>query len=348
MSHDPGHTNGKVDVSVLVPVLNEERHIRESVAAMLAQRYEGEIEFLFMDGCSEDRTKAILEEMSAADPRIRVLDNPQQRTTFGLNIGLENARGDFIVRMDAHTEYPPEYVARGIERLRRGDGVEWVTGPQIPHGVGPWSRRVAVALRSWLGAGGSAKWEATEEKDIDTGVFTGVWRRATLDQYGGWDDGWPVNQDSELAARFFERGERIVCMPELGALYVPRDSVRKLAKQYWRYGFYRAKTSRYHPASMRRSAIFPPALVLAIAASVVAPRPLRIAARVLGSGPCARAEHGGDPGGNRDARGDAAGLPVVFAVMHLSWGLGFLRGCLAFGPPLAALARIAGLRRSGR
>jgi len=181
MSHDPGQSNGKVDVSVLVPVLNEERHIRESVAAMLSQRYDGAIEFLFMDGRSEDRTKAILQEMSAAEPRIRVLDNPRQRTTFGLNIGLQNARGDYIVRMDAHTEYPPEYVAKGIERLQRGDGVEWVTGPQVPHGVGPWSRRVAIALRSWLGAGGSAKWEATEEKDIDTGVFTGVWRRATLD-----------------------------------------------------------------------------------------------------------------------------------------------------------------------
>ena len=132
----------------------------------------------------------------------------QQRTTFGLNIGLENARGDYVVRMDAHTEYPPEYVAKGIERLQRDDGVEWVTGPQIPHGMGPWSRRVAIALTSWLGAGGSAKWEAAEEKDIDTGGFTGVWKRSTLDEYGGWDDGWPVNQDSELAARFFERGSR--------------------------------------------------------------------------------------------------------------------------------------------
>src|SRR5512132_2307449 len=100
-------SNGKVDVSVLVPVLNEEQQIRESVAAMLAQHYDGEIEVLFMDGRSEDRTKAILEEMSAADPRIRVLDNPRQRTTFGLNIGLANARGDYVVRMDAHTEYPP-------------------------------------------------------------------------------------------------------------------------------------------------------------------------------------------------------------------------------------------------
>ena len=86
-----------------------------------------------------------------------MLDNPQQRTTFGLNIGLANARGDYVVRMDAHTDYPPQYVAKGVERLRRGDGVEWVTGPQIPHGIGPWSRRVAIALRSWLGAGGSAQ-----------------------------------------------------------------------------------------------------------------------------------------------------------------------------------------------
>jgi glycosyltransferase involved in cell wall biosynthesis len=350
MTHDPAysqaHSNGRVDVSVLVPVLNEERHIRESVAAMLSQRFEGEIEFLFMDGRSDDRTKAILEEMSAADRRIRVLDNPQRRTTFGLNIGLENARGDYIVRMDAHTEYPPEYVAKGIERLQRGDGVEWVTGPQIPQGIGPWSRRVAIALTSWLGAGGSAKWEAQEEKDIDTGVFTGVWKRSTLDEYGGWDDGWPVNQDSELAARFFERGARIVCMPELGALYVPRDSLKKLAKQYWRYGFYRAKTSRYHPASMRRSAVFPPALVLAVPAALIAPRPIRLAARaalaawvvaVLATSARAARSH---------STADAVGLPAVFAMMHFAWGLGFLRGCLAFGPPLAALARIAGFKRA--
>ena len=139
--------NAKVDVSVLIPVLNEERHIRESVEAMLSQSYGGEIEFLFMDGDSDDRTKEILEEMAASDHRIRVLDNPQRRTTFGLNIGLENARGDYIVRMDAHTRYPGEYVAKGVERLQRGD-VEWVTGPQIPHGTGRWSRRVAIALRS--------------------------------------------------------------------------------------------------------------------------------------------------------------------------------------------------------
>ena len=344
MSPDPQPQNGKVDVSVLVPVLNEERHIRESVEAMLSQRFTGEIEFLFMDGSSEDRTKAILEEMAAQDHRIRVLDNPKRRTTYGLNIGLENARGDYVARMDAHTEYPAEYVAKGVERLERGD-VEWVTGPQIPHGNGRWSRRVARALVSWLGAGGSSKWSAEEEKDIDTGVFTGVWRRATLAEYGGWDEGWPVNQDSELAARFFERGSRIVCVPELGALYTPRDSLAALARQYWRYGFYRAKTSRYHPASMRRSAVFPPALVIALAGSVLAPRPLRLACRAAVAAWLAAVVAATAEVAMEEGPAEGAGQAAVFATMHLSWGTGFLRGCLSFGPPLAALARIVGLRR---
>ena len=336
--------NVKVDVSVLIPVLNEERHIRESVEAMLSQSYDGEIEFLFMDGDSDDRTKEILEEMAASDHRIRVLDNPQRRTTFGLNIGLENARGDYVVRMDAHTHYPAEYVAKGVERLERGD-VEWVTGPQIPHGTGKWSRRVAIALRSWFGAGGSGKWEAEEEKDIDTGVFTGVWKRETLDSYGGWDDGWPVNQDSELAARFFERGSRIVCVPELGALYTPRDSLESLWRQYWRYGYYRAKTSRYHPTSMRRSAVFPPGLVIALAGAVLAPRPLRLACRAAVGAWAAGVVAASAPTAREQGPAEGAGLAVVFATMHLSWGAGFLRGCAAFGPPWAALTRIAGLKR---
>src|ERR671926_1402422 len=148
---------GRVDASVLIPVLNEERYIRETVAAMQAQRFDGSVEFLFMDGRSEDRTKAILEELATEDPRIRVFDNPGRTSTAGLNVGLRYARGEYIVRMDAHTFYPEDYIARGVERLRRGD-VVWVAGPQVPYGVGPWSRRVALALQSWLGTGGSARW----------------------------------------------------------------------------------------------------------------------------------------------------------------------------------------------
>ena len=263
----------RVDVSVLVPVRNESPWIRETVATMRAQRFDGQIEFLLIDGRSEDGTRAILDELAAGDERIRVLDNPGRTTPSALNVGLRNARGEFVARMDAHAYYPHDYVGAGVARLRRGD-VEWVSGPAIPAGRGLWSRLVSLALGTWLGAGGSRKWGGDRETQIDTGVFAGVWLRSTLERHGGWDEGWPANQDSELAARVLAGGGTIVRLPELGARYMPRDSLGDLARQYLRYGFYRAKTSRRHPHSMRRSHLFPPALIAAAALSLSSRRML--------------------------------------------------------------------------
>jgi succinoglycan biosynthesis protein ExoA len=326
--------NGRVDVSVLTPVLNEEAHISATVAAMQAQEFDGAVEFLFMDGRSEDATRPILDELAREDPRIRVLDNPERGIPHGLNVGLRSARGEYVARMDAHTHYPSEYLARGVERLQSGD-VGWVAGAPIPAGTGNWSRRVSIALQSPLGVGGSRKWAAGGETELDTGVFGGVWRRETLERLDGWDEGWAVNEDSELAARYRASGMRIVGLPALAARYIPRDSVRGLGRQYARYGFYRAKTARRHPASMRRSLWLPPALVLTLIAALVAPRPVRGLARagvavylvalLAGSARAADA----DPA-------DRAALPVVFATMHASWGAGFLAGAARFGPPLAA------------
>jgi succinoglycan biosynthesis protein ExoA len=334
----------RVDASVLIPVLNEERFIRDTVAAMQAQRFDGSVEFLFMDGRSEDRTKAILEELSAEDSRIRVFDNPGRSSTAGLNVGLRNARGDYIVRMDAHTFYPEDYIARGVERLRRGD-VVWVAGPQVPYGTGRWSRRVALALGTWFGTGGSARWGADAngggERELDTGVFAGLWHRATVEEHGGWDEGWPINQDSELAARVLRAGGRIVSVPELAARYVPRDSLRGLARQYWRYGNYRAKTASRHPESLDPRHLFAPGLALAVVCSLIAPRPLRLLARaglVAYAAAVAAASASALPEADPE---DAVALPVVFGVMHGAWGFGYLAGSVRFGPPLAALARIA-------
>jgi hypothetical protein len=168
---------------------------------MCDQDFDGAVEFLFMDGSSEDATRAILDELAAEDARIRVIDNPGRGIPQGLNVGLQHARGDYVARMDAHTHYPRTYLARGIERLRSGD-VAWVAGAPIPAGGGKWSRRVSVALGSPLGVGGSPKWVAVGETELDTGVFGGVWHRTTLEQLRGWDEEWAVNEDSELAARF--------------------------------------------------------------------------------------------------------------------------------------------------
>lgn len=326
-------------VSVLVPVLDEERSIHETVAAMRAQEVPGGHEMLFLDGRSKDRTREILEEIAQEDPRIRVLDNPARRVPQALNTGLREARGEFIARMDAHTFYPPDYLARGIERLRRGD-VEWAAGPQIPRGRGPGSRRVELALGSRLGMGGAAfRRAAGAEFEADSG-FTGVWRRETLERHGGWDEDWPVNQDSELAARIREAGGRIVCVPEMAADYVPRDSARALARQYWRYGQYRAKTSGRHPTSMRRSHLVPPALLLVTAAALLpgpGGRPFRAGVGIYA---CALALAGASAARRAHPRSDAAHVPVLLATMHFSWAAGFVVGSARFGLPLAAVARI--------
>ena len=337
----------QVDASVLVPVLNEEDHLREAVDAMRAQEFDGTIELLFMDGGSTDGSRALLEELAREDPRIRVFDNPGRTTPHALNVGLAAARGAFVVRMDAHTFYPPRYIAAGVERLRRGD-VDWVAGPAIPRGTGRWSKRVALALNSGLTTVGSRKWRAVRdggggEVELDTGVFAGVWRRETLERYRGWNTGWPINQDSELAARVLADGGRIVLLPEMGAEYVPRDNLKGLARQYWRYGIYRGKTSRYHANSLRRSQLVAPALSLAVLAALGGPRLVRVPARLTLSAYVASlavvSARVAKPGEERDA----AALPLVFAIMHLTWGFGFLWSAVRFGPPLAALARLAGV-----
>jgi succinoglycan biosynthesis protein ExoA len=339
-------SDDRVDVSVLVPVLNEERHIRETVAAMQAQRFDGAIELLFADGRSEDRTRDILLELAADDSRIRVLDNPRRRTASGLNVCLREARGEFVARMDAHTFYSDRYLAAGVERLRQGD-TEWVSGPAVPRPSGAVSRAVALALASWLGRGGSRKWSEdladAEERELDTGVFGGVWLRARVLEAGGWDERWPINQDSEMAARFLRDGARLVCLPEMAGYYVPRDSFSALARQYYRYGFYRARTFRRHPQSMRRSHLIAPVLAAAAAAAAVAPRPLRQVSRLaLLFYLIAVAATGLSAAARKGQRREGALLSAVLPAMHFGWGFGTLAGMLRFGPPISALAHLAG------
>ena len=210
---------------------------------------------------------------------------------------------------------------------------------------------MALALETGLAVISSRRWgdaSADGEVELDTGVFTGVWSRSVLERHGGWDSGWPINQDSELAARVLAAGERIVQLPSMGAAYVPRDSLKSLARQYYRYGLYRGKTARAHANSLRRSHLLGPGLVLACLGALVAPtRALRrlsraavgayLLALVAASARAAAA--------SPDRAGDAATLPAVFVTMHGAWGVGFVVSTFKHGPPIGALARVAGLRR---
>lgn len=339
-----------MDCSVLVPVFNEREHIVASVAAMRRQRFDGELEFLLVDGGSTDGTLALLARLARQDPRIVVLHNPDRHIPAGLNIALAHARGHFVARMDAHSHYPADYLARGVERLQRGD-VRWVSGPQMPVGAGPVGRATALALTTPLGRGGSRRWAGTGdceagEYELDSGVFCGVWERATLLELGGWDERWPRNEDSEMAARLQARGERLVCVEAMAARYTPRDSLRALWRQYQDNGYYRAQTARWHPGTLRRSNLLPPALVLGAAAAVISPWPVRALARAgLGAYGGLLATAASRAAGAAAEPADAVAVPAVLAAMHLAYGSGFLRGTLAHGAPWAALARSVGARR---
>jgi len=324
-----------VEVSVLIPFLNEERHLPRTAPRMLGQRFDGTIEFLFVDSGSSDRSREIVERLAARDERVRLLDNPGRTVARALNVGLRAARGRYVARMDAHTFYPEDYIAEGVRRLERGD-VDWVSGPALPCGEGKWSRRIALALRTWLGTGGVAYRippEAAEEVEVDSG-FTGLWRRDTLVALGGWDKDAVVNEDGELASRFRARGMRIVMLRSMAAHYVPRDSLGALWRQYYRYGQGRARTASLHGNALRPAHALPPLVTLALLVAVAGPRPVRTLARLAVTGwAAALVATAAASSRHAEPRTDALWLPAILATMHVAWGLGFLRGSLRHGPP---------------
>lgn len=331
-------------VTILIPVLDEGRMIHEAAAQVTGQDFAEPMQLLFLDGGSTDGSRAALEAIAMTDERVRVVDNPRRTKVAALNIGLEQSTGEIVVIMDAHTLYPRHYVRVAVERLRRGD-VDWVSGPAVPHAIDRGSRPVAIALGSPLGVGGSRKWRVDDqggEIDLDTGVFGGAWPRRRLEQLGGWDENWPINQDSELASRHLADGGRIVMLPALAARYVPRNSLRGLARQYFRYGRFRAQTACRHPESLRTSHLALVAIAPMLACALLPAqrlRPARWAAGLYASVTLAASVHACFP---RHVR-VLPELPLVFATMHIAWSVGFLAGCRSFGIPARAL-RTAGLR----
>ncbi|MDO9407231.1 glycosyltransferase [Patulibacter sp.] len=324
----------RVDVSIIVPVLDEVAHLEATVRAMLAQDFPGTLELLLIDGGSTDGSLRLLDAMAQQDPRVRVLHNPDRVVPHALNIGLRAARGRFVARMDAHTVYGSEYLRHGVARLERGD-VDWVSGPPVPVGSGRWSRRVAAALGSGLGRGASDKWQSEDETDapeeweLTTSVFAGVWRRDTLDALGGWDPDWTVNEDSEMASRLLADGGRLVCRSDMASRYSPRDSISGLARQYRSYGRFRARTFVRHPESAGPLRVATAALPLAIASAALPGRVGRLGRlATLGYGALVAAQAVRTAGVSRDA----PGLAAVLATMHVTFASGFLEGLVVDGP----------------
>jgi glycosyltransferase involved in cell wall biosynthesis len=321
----------RADVSVIMPVLNEERHLRAAVDRVLAQSHPGELEVLLAVAPSTDRTREIAEELAAEDPHVVVLDNPTGATPAGLNVAIGAARYDIIVRVDGHGELSEGYIATAV-RLLEETGAANVGGLMDAQGFSPFSEAVAAAYNSKLGLGGGGfHLEDTPAGPAET-VFLGAFRKDVLRAIGGFDESLHRAQDWELNYRLRRAGHLVYFSPDLRVVYRPRDSVADLARQFYRTGQWRREVIRRHVDTVSPRYLAPPATVVGVAvgllggalgfalrsrwmtALLVAPAVylafvLVGSASLRGLSPAARLR-----------------LPVVLIVMHLSWGLGFLRG----------------------
>lgn len=307
-------------VSVVLPALNERRYIRDCLDSLLAQDYNDVVEILVVDGGSTDGTREIV--LSHGDT-VRLVDNPRVTAAAAMNVGIAEAKGEIIVRADAHTLYATDYVRRCVEVLLE-TGADNVGGPMRPVGTTNFGRAVAAATTSRFGIGPGRFHYLDRREEVDT-VYLGCFRRSTLEEVGGYDESrlqWAA-EDQELNFRIRKNGGRILLDPMIRSSYFPRDTVKGLARQYANYGVAKASTLAKHRSLPSWRPLAPAALVAVSAAAALRARGWRrLAIPAAHALACALAAVplGRDPG---VAPHRVAG---AFAVCHWSYGYGFWSG----------------------
>ncbi|MEU9979509.1 glycosyltransferase family 2 protein [Streptomyces sp. NPDC051014] len=328
-------------VSVIMPVLNEERYLRDSVRHILGQEYAGEMEVVIALGPSTDRTDEIAAELVREDSRIVTVPNPSGRTPAALNAAIEASRHPIVVRVDGHGMLSPDYIATAV-RLLEKTGAQNVGGIMHAEGENAWEEAVAAAMTSKLGVGNAPFHTGGGAGPAET-VYLGVFRREALEQQGGYNEEFIRAQDWELNYRIREAGGLIWFSPELKVQYRPRPTVRALAKQYKDYGRWRHVVARYHPGSISTRYLAPPAAVCAIAAGVVVGATVTPWAFVVPAGYLAAITAGSVPAGKGLSLRARAQIPIALATMHMCWGFGFLTSPRSLASKVMASARSAEL-----
>ncbi|MEO5745330.1 MAG: glycosyltransferase family 2 protein [Terracoccus sp.] len=308
-------------VSVIMPLLNEERHLREAVGMILSQDYQGPLEVVLALGPSRDRTDEVARSIAADDERVRLVANPSGRTPDGLNAAIGGATGEVIVRVDGHAEIPGDYIRTAVDELTRV-GADNVGGIMDARGTTDFERAVACAMRSPLGVGSSRFHTGGQAGESDT-VYLGVFRRAALERVGGYDPHFARAQDWEMNHRIRQTGGLVWFTPELKVTYRPRGSFESLAKQYFHYGRWRRVVSRHHEGTINPRYLAPPTMAVLTTAGLVAGffwKP----AWVVPAGYLAAVTAGGLAISAGEQPKSRMLTPAVLATMHWAWGVGFL------------------------
>ena len=254
-------------ISVILPVLNEEPHLAESVMAILSQDYVGIFEVILALGPSRDRTNKVAEELAARDSRIKLVANPSGKTAAGLNLAIAASESPVIVRVDGHAKIPNNYLTLAIAIMRESGAVN-VGGVMAAEGVTKFEIAISRAMRSPLGVGASRFHTGGEAGEVDT-VYLGAFRRDAINAVGGFDERYTRAQDWELNHRLRKNGGKIYFDPRLQVTYRPRPNLNKLSKQYFQYGRWRRVVSRSHPGTVNLRYLAPPFTLAGTLASLL-------------------------------------------------------------------------------
>ena len=322
-------------VSIIVPCYNEEATIQLLLKSIYDQTYSHhEMEVVLADGVSTDQTRAEVAafQLKYPDLLVKVVDNPKRIIPAAVNTALAAAQGEFIIRLDGHSMPYPEYVKNCVADLEqgKGDNVGGVWEIQ-PAGPGLIARSIAAAAAHPFGVGDALYRFTKRAGAVDTVPF-GAFRRSLFEQVGHFDESLLTNEDYEFNTRIRQHGGVVWLDPAIRSVYFARASLPALAKQYWRYGFWKLRMLRRYPRTLRWRQALPPLFVLGCAGLALLSILLNTARwmlviilvlyftlLVIGSLPVAYRQ--------RDPR-LLIGIPLAIATMHFCWGAGFLRSVI--------------------
>lgn len=320
-------------ITVIVPCRNERDFIGPCLDSILASDYPAaRMEIIVADGLSDDGTREVLAEYCRRHPSIRMIDNPGRIVPTGLNLAIREARGEIIVRIDAHTEYAPDYIRQCVTTLIE-TGADNAGGAHRTKAEGYLQTAIALAFHSPFAVGGARSHDVDYEGWVDTVIY-GCWRKQRLLELGLFDEDLVRNQDDELNLRIVRAGGKIYQSSRIISWYRPRASLSALMRQYTQYGYWKVRVIRKHrlPASIRH--LVPGFWVAVTLALAVASPFSRIAAVLLIADlglyasatfaaallTCARARN----------FTFLPVLPPIFLIYHFGYGFGFLRGSIDF------------------
>jgi len=320
----------EIGVTVICACRNERAHIGALLASLEhLDRTRLDLDVVIADGASNDGTRDLLLAYAREHAWLRVIDNPERIAATGLNRAIQLSRSEYIVRVDAHTAYEPDYVFRSIQALRAHSAAN-AGGPQRSRATRYWQRAIGAGFHSEFAAGGARFRDDHYCGNVDT-VPYGCWRRDFLLSLGLFDETLVRNQDDELNMRIRAVGGTIWQDPGIISWYSPRTSIAALFRQYFQFGFWRVAVMRKHPgsASLRQFVPGAAALVVCLLALLRFDRTLValfLAYALLSFQASVRAAR-------REGWDLLPALPLTFATYQAAYAAGFLAGLLYWFSP---------------